>query len=75
MILLVKREVFCPVCEKTVILRRKNIDRLYHEVLCFSIFLTAGLAIFAYLIIKYCRKRNRCPNCETKFDLNNLPTT
>ncbi|MFW9951304.1 MAG: LITAF-like zinc ribbon domain-containing protein [Candidatus Thorarchaeota archaeon] len=73
MISLAKREIYCPICEKRVILKRKNIDRLYHEVLCFGVLLTAGLGIIVYLILKYSKKKNYCPNCETKFDLNNVP--
>jgi len=66
-------KVYCPTCERMVELRRKNFEHIYHEILCFSVLLTCGLGFFLYLILKYSKKKDRCPNCETKFDLNNLP--
>ena len=67
-----KRTVYCPTCEKEVILNRKNFDHIYHEVLCFMVLLTLGLGFIIYFILKYSKKPNRCPNCETEFDLNKL---
>ncbi|TES93775.1 MAG: hypothetical protein E3J90_13915 [Promethearchaeota archaeon] len=72
MIITGKKTVYCPTCEQNVILRRKNFDHIYHEILCFSVILTAGLGFILYLILKYSKPKNRCPNCETQFDLNNL---
>jgi len=68
-----KTSIYCPVCEKEVILRRKNFDHIYHEVLCFLVILTLGIGFFVYLILKYSKKPNTCPNCESIFDLQNLP--
>lgn len=68
-----KRTVFCPVCETTVVLRRKNFQHIYHEILCFLVILTMGLGFFVYLILKYSKKPNTCPNCESVFNLENLP--
>lgn len=73
MFLLGSHVVYCPTCEEDVELRRKNFEHIYHEVLCFLVTLTAGLGFFVYLIIKYSKTKNRCPNCETQFDLDNLP--
>ncbi|MBY9015790.1 MAG: LITAF-like zinc ribbon domain-containing protein [Candidatus Lokiarchaeota archaeon] len=72
MIITGKITVFCPTCEQNVVLRRKNFEHIYHEILCFSVILTAGLGFILYLILKYSKKKDRCPNCEAKFDLNNL---
>ncbi|MFX1390774.1 MAG: LITAF-like zinc ribbon domain-containing protein [Promethearchaeota archaeon] len=66
--------MYCPTCEKEVTLRRKNFDHVYHEVLCFMVILTLGLGFLIYFILKYSKKPNTCPNCESEFDLNNLPT-
>ncbi|MHA1913855.1 MAG: LITAF-like zinc ribbon domain-containing protein [Promethearchaeota archaeon] len=66
------RTVFCPTCEKTVVLRRKNFDHIYHEVLCFMVILTLGLGFIIYFILKYSKKPNTCPNCEMEFDLNSI---
>jgi len=68
-----KHSIYCPVCEKDVVLRRKNFDHIYHEVLCFLVILTLGLGFIIYLILKYSKKPNTCPNCESIFDLQNLP--
>jgi hypothetical protein len=67
-------KVYCPTCEQVVELRRKNFDHQYHEILCFMIVLTLGLGFFIYYILKYSKKPNTCPNCESEFDLNNLPS-
>ena len=68
-----KKIIYCPTCEQKVVLRRKNFDHIYHEILCFSVVLTCGLGVFLYLILKYSKKKDRCPNCDTQFDLENLP--
>ena len=65
--------VYCPTCEQEVVLRRKNFDHVYHEVLCFMVILTLGLGFIIYFILKYSKKPNTCPNCESVFDLKNLP--
>jgi hypothetical protein len=31
-----------------------------------------GLGFILYLILKYSKPKDRCPNCEAQFDLNNL---
>ncbi|MHA1254784.1 MAG: LITAF-like zinc ribbon domain-containing protein [Promethearchaeota archaeon] len=67
-----KKTVYCPTCEQNVILRRKNFEHIYHEILCFSVILTMGLGFILYLILKYSKTKDRCPNCEAQFDLNNL---
>ncbi|MFX1380777.1 MAG: LITAF-like zinc ribbon domain-containing protein [Promethearchaeota archaeon] len=67
-------KVYCPTCEEIVTLRRKNFDHVYHEVLCFMVILTLGLGFIIYIILKYAKKPNTCPNCESVFDLKNLPT-
>ena len=61
--------VYCPTCEKSVKLKRKNFDHMYHEILCFLVL--TGIGIIIYLILKYIKKKNTCPNCESVFDLNN----
>ena len=66
--------VYCPTCEREVVLRRKNFDHVYHEVLCFMVFLTLGLGFIIYFILKYSKKPNTCPNCESVFDLKSLPS-
>jgi uncharacterized Zn finger protein (UPF0148 family) len=68
-----KKTVYCPTCEEEVILRRKNFEHMYHEVLCFLVIMTVGVGFFIYLILKYSKKKDRCPNCDTQFDLQNLP--
>jgi uncharacterized Zn finger protein (UPF0148 family) len=68
-----KKTVYCPTCEEEVILRRKNFEHIYHEVLCFLVIMTVGVGFFIYLILKYSKKKDRCPNCDTQFDLQNLP--
>jgi hypothetical protein len=68
-----KKTVYCPTCEEEVVLRRKNFEHVYHEVLCFLVIMTVGVGFFIYLIIKYSKKKDRCPNCETQFDLQKLP--
>jgi hypothetical protein len=67
-------KAYCPTCEKVVVLRRKNFDHAYHEILCFTVILTMGLGFILYYILKYRKKPNTCPNCESTFDLKNLPT-
>lgn len=66
--------VYCPTCEKEVELGRKNFDHQYHEILCFLVILTLGLGFIIYFILKYSKKPNTCPNCESVFDLNDLPS-
>jgi len=67
-----KNTVYCPVCQRKVVLRRKNFDHVYHEVLCFMVLLTCGLGFFIYLALKYSKKKDRCPSCETKFNLETI---
>jgi hypothetical protein len=31
-----------------------------------------GLGFILYLILKYSKPKDRCPNCEAQFDLKNL---
>ena len=66
--------VYCPTCEQEIVLRRKNFAHQYHELLCFMVILTLGLGFLIYIILKYSKKPNTCPNCESVFDLNNLPS-
>ena len=73
MILTVNINVFCPTCEKEVLLQRKNFEHKYHEILCFL--MITGVGFLIYLILKYAKKKDRCPNCDTKFDLKNLPNS
>lgn len=73
LILTGNRVVYCPTCEREVILRRKNFDHIYHEILCFMILFTAGIGIIIYFILLFSKRKDRCPNCETQFDLKNLP--
>ncbi len=70
MVLTVKIMTYCETCEHKVVLRRKNFDHMYHEVLCFLIF--TGIGFLIYLILKYSKKKNTCPNCESIFDLEKL---
>ncbi|MFX0038984.1 MAG: LITAF-like zinc ribbon domain-containing protein [Promethearchaeota archaeon] len=67
-------KVYCPTCEMVVTLRRKNFDHVYHEILCFLVILTLGMGFIIYLILRYSKKPNTCPNCESVFDLDNLPS-
>lgn len=67
---MVKNLVYCETCEANVILRRRQFEHKYHEILCILIILTLGLG---YLILKLRKKKNSCPNCQKSFDLNNLP--
>ena len=66
------KTVYCPTCEHNVVLRRKNFEHRYHELLCFAVILTAGIGFILYLILKYSKPENTCPNCEAQFDLDNL---
>ncbi|MFW9898341.1 MAG: hypothetical protein ACFFDO_03670 [Candidatus Thorarchaeota archaeon] len=68
---MVKRIIYCETCERFVELKRKSFNHRYHELLCIM-FLTVFL-IPLYFFLKYSKKKNTCPNCETIFDLNNLP--
>lgn len=65
-----ERIVFCETCGKHVILRRKPFEHKYHELLC--ILIITGVGFLMYLILKYSKKKDRCPNCETKFDIGNI---
>lgn len=67
---MVKQLVYCETCEENVVLRRKQFEHKYHEILCILIIMTLGIG---YVILKYRKKKNSCPNCQTRFDLNNLP--
>jgi len=67
---MVKHLVYCETCEKNVFLRRKQFEHKYHEILCILILMTFGIG---YLILKYRKKKNTCPNCQASFDLENLP--
>ena len=71
MVYITKKKVYCETCEREVVLRRKNFDHMYHEVLCILTIATLGIG---YFILRYIKKKNVCPHCETEFDLNNLPT-
>jgi hypothetical protein len=66
-----KRIIYCETCEQFVELKRKGFDHMYHELLCIM-FLTVVL-IPIYFILRYSKKKNSCPNCETEYDLKNLP--
>jgi hypothetical protein len=66
----VKRIIYCETCEREVELRRKDIAQKYNEIVCFLALFTLGIG---YIILKYTRKKDTCPYCETKFDLKNLP--
>jgi endogenous inhibitor of DNA gyrase (YacG/DUF329 family) len=67
-----KRTVYCPTCEREVVLRRKNFEHQYHELLCFLVILTLGMGFIIYYLLKHSKKPNTCPNCETEFDLEAL---
>jgi len=69
-----KKWIYCPTCEDWVIPGRKNFQHMYHELLCFMIFLTFGLGFFVYLILKYSKKKNICPNCQSVLDLSQAKT-
>ena len=64
------RFVYCETCEANVSLRRKQFEHKYHEILCLLTIVTLGLA---YIILSLLKKRNTCPNCQSTFDLKNLP--
>jgi len=66
---MVKRIVYCETCEREVELRRKNFEQQYQEILCLLIVFTVGIG---YWILKYSKKKNTCPYCESVFDLRNL---
>ena len=68
---MVKNIVYCETCEANVILRRRQFEHKYHEILCILILLTLGIG---YFVLKLRKKKNACPNCQTAFDLNNLPS-
>lgn len=61
--------MYCPTCECEVVLRRKNFEHQYHELLCFLVILTMGIGFIIYYLLKHSKKPNTCPNCETEFDL------
>ncbi len=63
--------VYCETCECEVELQRKSFNDIYHEFLCFLVL--TGIGFIIYLILKYKKKKDTCPNCESKFDLRNLP--
>ncbi|MHA2036816.1 MAG: LITAF-like zinc ribbon domain-containing protein [Promethearchaeota archaeon] len=65
-----KRTVYCPTCEREVVLRRKNFEHQYHELLCFLVILTLGVGFIIYYLLKLSKKPNTCPNCETEFDMD-----
>ncbi len=65
-------KVFCPTCEQTVELGRKTFEHQYHEILMFMVIMTIGLGFIIYFILKYSKKSNTCPNCESVFDLKTL---
>jgi len=67
-----KGSIFCPVCDRNIKLIRANFDHIYHELLCFLVILTLGIGLFFVLIVKYLKKKNTCPNCESIFDLESL---
>ena len=66
------KKVYCETCEREVVLRRKNFSHMYHEVLCILTIATLGIG---YLILRFMKKKNTCPNCQSEFDLKNLPKT
>lgn len=68
---MVKRIVYCETCENFVELKRKNFAHMYHELICIM-FITVVL-IPIYFILRFSKKKNTCPNCESVFDLNDLP--
>jgi len=66
---MVKRIVYCETCEREVELRRKDFEQKYNEIMCFLTLFTFGLG---YIILKYIRKKDTCPYCESRFDLKKL---
>lgn len=64
-----RRTVYCSTCEREVVLRKKNFDHKYHELVMIFTICTIGLG---YLLLRAFKKRNRCPHCETEFDIKNL---
>ena len=66
---MVKRIAYCETCEREVELRRKNFNHKYHEILCLLIVSTISIG---YFILKWSKKKNTCPYCETVFDVKNL---
>ncbi|TFF88803.1 MAG: hypothetical protein EU550_00595 [Promethearchaeota archaeon] len=65
-----KKFAYCPTCERTVQLHRKNIQHKYHEILFFMIVLTCGLGFFLYLALRFRMPKKFCPHCER--DLSDL---
>ncbi|MBD3197831.1 MAG: hypothetical protein GF317_22460 [Candidatus Lokiarchaeota archaeon] len=65
-----KDKVYCSVCERYVKPSRKKIDHKYHELWAFFFFLTFGIGFIIYLIIKFRKKQNTCPFCESVLDLS-----
>ncbi|MBD3212531.1 MAG: hypothetical protein GF311_07980 [Candidatus Lokiarchaeota archaeon] len=63
------KKVYCPTCERMVLPRRKNFDHKYHELIFFFVCLTFGLGYIIYLILKYKKKKDTCPYCERKLNL------
>ncbi|MFX1571300.1 MAG: hypothetical protein ACFFB0_00985 [Promethearchaeota archaeon] len=63
-----KKLVYCDVCEREIVLHRKNFDHIYHEVLCFMVLLTLGFGFIIYFILRLFQPWV-CPNCEKQFDL------
>ena len=66
---MVNRKVYCETCERDVILHRKSLDHTYHEIVIILTIITLGIG---YLILKLFQKKNRCPHCDSEFDLKNL---
>lgn len=64
--------VYCHICDRNVEPTRKQIDQKYHEIWFFFVILTFGIGYIVYLIMKYRKKKNTCPYCEDKFDLQYL---
>ncbi|MFX1236819.1 MAG: hypothetical protein ACFFAS_08180 [Promethearchaeota archaeon] len=65
-----KKTIYCDVCDQNVSLRRKQFEHKYHEILCLTMIVTFGMS---YLILRYIKRKDTCPNCQTRFDLDNLP--
>jgi len=61
---------YCKTCEREVELKRKNFDHMYHEIICFMVL--TGIGFIIYLILRFLKNKNTCPNCESEFDLTNL---
>ncbi len=64
------KKIYCPVCDQEVTLRRKQFEHKYHEILCLTMIVTFGMS---YVILKYIKKKDTCPNCQTRYDLKSLP--